>query len=88
MGDDKTNEVAEQLRRAVKYAPVGTALKDAAGLVLWSNLGLGVIAEGVETEGQLGRLRGTRCDLAQRFYFPEPLLDEAAKEWLVPRSVL
>ena len=37
LSDDKTHEVAERLRRAVKHAPVGMALKDAAGRVLWSN---------------------------------------------------
>ena len=88
LGNDKTHEVAEQLRRAVEYASVGMVLKDAAGRVLRSNLGLRVIAEGVDTDGQLGQLRGMGCDLAQGFYFSEPLPDEATKEWLVPRSVL
>jgi EAL domain-containing protein (putative c-di-GMP-specific phosphodiesterase class I)/FixJ family two-component response regulator/GGDEF domain-containing protein len=33
------------------------------------SLGLGVIAEGVETEGQLGYLRGLSCEQMQGFYF-------------------
>lgn len=48
---------------------------------------LKVIAEGVETKGQLQQLREMGCDLAQGFYFSEPLTSEAAKEWLVSPSV-
>jgi diguanylate cyclase (GGDEF)-like protein/PAS domain S-box-containing protein len=40
-------------------------------------LDIKVIAEGVETEGQLVRLQGMRCDLAQGIYFSEPLPGEA-----------
>ncbi len=40
-------------------------------------LGLEVIAEGVETEDQLARLREMRCESAQGYYFAEPLTGEA-----------
>jgi len=37
------------------------------------SLGLTVIAEGVETEGQLGYLRGLLCEEMQGYYFSQPL---------------
>ena len=33
------------------------------------------MAEGVETEEQLDRLRALRCDLAQGYHFSEPVTD-------------
>ncbi len=36
-------------------------------------LGLAVVAEGVETKGQLDFLRESRCDLVQGYYFSSPL---------------
>ncbi len=36
-------------------------------------LGVAVIAEGVETEGQLNILREANCDLVQGYYFSKPL---------------
>ncbi|PLS87591.1 MAG: GGDEF domain-containing protein [Actinobacteria bacterium] len=41
-------------------------------------LGLSVVAEGVETEGQLGLLRGMGCDLAQGYHFSRPMPGEEA----------
>ena len=45
-------------------------------------LGLEVVAEGVETEGELARLRARRCDLAQGFYISRPLPEGAATRFL------
>jgi EAL domain-containing protein (putative c-di-GMP-specific phosphodiesterase class I) len=45
-------------------------------------LGLGVIAEGVETESQLTRLREMGCELAQGFHLARPMPGEALPGWL------
>ena len=45
----------------------------AAVIDLAANLGLRSIAEGVETQGQLDRLRELGCDQAQGFHFARPM---------------
>ncbi len=58
-------------------APDDTVL--VSGIVdLAHALGLSVVAEGVETEGQLGMLRGMGCELAQGFHFARPMPGEEA----------
>ena len=42
-------------------------------LRLGATLGLGTVAEGIETEAQRDRLRGLRCRYGQGFYFSPPL---------------
>ena len=54
-------------------------------IVLAQNLGMGVIAEGVETTGQLERLRELGCQCIQGFLVSEPLA-LAAAEKLVERA--
>ena len=55
----------------------------AAGMVgLAHALSLGVIAEGVETEVQLDRLREMGCEVAQGYHFAEPLTSDALKTWM------
>ncbi|QNM95980.1 putative bifunctional diguanylate cyclase/phosphodiesterase [Chitinimonas koreensis] len=47
-------------------------------VLLASNLGMAVIAEGVETADQLAALRHMACDFAQGYHFAKPLPAEAA----------
>ena len=51
-------------------------------------LGMKTVAEGVETAGQVARLREMGCEMAQGNYFSEPLPSEAASELLEMRSPL
>ncbi len=62
--------------------PIGTADERPeivrAIVMLAHNLGLRVIAEGVETPAQLQRLRDLGCEYAQGFYFSRPVDANAA----------
>jgi diguanylate cyclase (GGDEF)-like protein len=49
------------------------------------NLGLEVVAEGVEGADVLHRLRSLRCDEAQGFHLSRPLPPDALVEWLAGR---
>jgi diguanylate cyclase (GGDEF)-like protein/PAS domain S-box-containing protein len=51
-------------------------------ITLASNLGIGVIAEGVETEAQAAILRRLRCPFAQGFHFAVPMPADEVEEWL------
>ena len=51
-------------------------------ILLARQLGMEVIAEGVETKEQLELLRSMQCDLVQGYYFSRPL-DQAAAEKLL-----
>lgn len=53
----------------------------AIGLAI--NLGLEIVAEGVETEEQIEQLRGLGCHLLQGYFFARPLSPEAASDFLV-----
>jgi diguanylate cyclase (GGDEF)-like protein len=50
------------------------------------NLGLGVVAEGVETEDVLQALVGLRCGSAQGFYLSRPLSAGELGDWLGRRT--
>jgi EAL domain-containing protein (putative c-di-GMP-specific phosphodiesterase class I) len=49
---------------------------------LGHDLGLKVVAEGVEDEETLSRLANLGCDLAQGYHFSKPLPPEAFNEWI------
>jgi EAL domain-containing protein (putative c-di-GMP-specific phosphodiesterase class I) len=49
---------------------------------LGHNLGLKVVAEGVEDEGSYGRLADLGCDIAQGYFLSRPLAPEKLTVWL------
>jgi EAL domain-containing protein (putative c-di-GMP-specific phosphodiesterase class I) len=49
---------------------------------LGHNLGLNVVAEGVEDEATLQRLREMGCDLAQGYHISRPAPAEALHNWM------
>jgi diguanylate cyclase (GGDEF)-like protein/PAS domain S-box-containing protein len=51
-------------------------------VLLASNLGMEVVAEGVETESQLAHLRTLKCGYAQGYLFSRPIDGEAAESLL------
>lgn len=46
-------------------------------------LGIGVIAEGIETEEELARVRDIGCEFAQGYLYARPLDVQAATQWVV-----
>lgn len=50
------------------------------------NLGLRVVAEGIEDETSLHMLRGLRCDAGQGYYLSHPITAEGLEKWLRGRS--
>ena len=67
--------------REVTYDP-GCAAIAKTIIALGHNLNLKVIAEGIETEGQLNYLRLRACDEMQGFYFSKPLTAESFENML------
>ena len=61
--------------------PQNTAIVNAI-VELGHNLGMGVVAEGVETEGQLDFLRSIQCDSGQGYLVSKPLSAELIGEIL------
>ncbi|MBW4582770.1 MAG: EAL domain-containing protein [Tildeniella nuda ZEHNDER 1965/U140] len=51
-------------------------------IILGHNLGMDIVAEGVETAEQLASLRELKCEYGQGFFFSKPLVAEAAEALL------
>jgi EAL domain-containing protein (putative c-di-GMP-specific phosphodiesterase class I) len=58
----------------------GTIVRSTVDLA--HNLGLAVIAEGVESEATYNKLASLRCDIAQGFFIGRPMPHEQLIEWL------
>jgi diguanylate cyclase (GGDEF)-like protein len=58
----------------------GKIVKTVIGLA--NNLGLSLVAEGVETRAQLDFLKASKCNYVQGYYFSEPLYPEQILELL------
>jgi EAL domain-containing protein (putative c-di-GMP-specific phosphodiesterase class I) len=56
-------------------------------IVMAHNLGLGVIAEGVETQAQAEFLLGEACEEAQGFLYGEPLAAGEFEKYLRARQL-
>ncbi len=53
-----------------------------SAIELGHNLGLKVIAEGVENQRTLDRLVALQCDAAQGYFFARPMTDADLRQWL------
>jgi EAL domain-containing protein (putative c-di-GMP-specific phosphodiesterase class I) len=55
-----------------------------ATVALARELGMNVVAEGIETEAVSDRLRDVGCDVGQGWYFGRPMQSDALLRWLAP----
>ena len=65
----------------------GRALIVQSVVNLWHNLGLTLVAEGVETEDALAALAGLGCDVAQGYLMSRPVTAEAFDAWCAGRRI-
>src|SRR3954470_16039653 len=49
---------------------------------LGHNLGLTVVAEGVEEAGHVSALQHLGCDIAQGFHYARPMSADALRQWM------
>jgi EAL domain-containing protein (putative c-di-GMP-specific phosphodiesterase class I)/AmiR/NasT family two-component response regulator len=57
-----------------------------ATVALARELGMNVVAEGIETEAVSDRLRDVGCDVGQGWYFGRPMQSDALLRWLAPAA--
>ncbi len=50
------------------------------------NLGMHIVAEGVETEAQKDFLRKNSCEILQGHYYAKPMPEEAINQWIAERQ--
>jgi EAL domain-containing protein (putative c-di-GMP-specific phosphodiesterase class I) len=67
-------------------ASAGDAMIVRATVDLGRNLGLRVVAEGVETAGVWDQLRALGCDVAQGYFLSRPMPTAEATRWLAART--
>jgi diguanylate cyclase (GGDEF)-like protein len=65
-----------------------SSLVTGAIISLAHSLNLKVVAEGVETDGQLKEVRKRNCDIIQGFLFSKPLISEDLTKYLFERGTL
>ena len=58
-----------------------------ATISLAGELGMRVVAEGIETEAVSDRLRDVGCDMGQGWYFGRPMQADAMLRWLSPDGI-
>lgn len=58
-----------------------------SSIELGHNLGLSVVAEGVENETSLQLLREMGCDFIQGYYLAKPMSADDIKQWLMERKI-
>lgn len=58
-----------------------------ATIDLGHNLGLNVVAEGVETEATFNELKKLKCDMVQGYYISKPLSKEKFSQWVKSRTM-
>ncbi len=70
------------LGHSAKARALSTAI-----LGIGTSLGLAVVAEGVETAAQKDILQAQGCQVAQGFWFAEPMSPQTLSEWLAGRGM-
>jgi diguanylate cyclase len=65
-------------------AEADTIVRSTIGLA--HNLGLTVVAEGVEDQATWERLKAYHCDEAQGYYFAKPLPIEQLDAWMLDKQ--
>jgi len=78
-------KVDESFVRDLETDPGDAAIVSAI-ITLAHNLGLSVVAEGVETSAQLNVLERYGCDEAQGYFISHPLTSDVATLWLIQRE--